>query len=72
MLICKGCGFYGRIIPGTMQGIIILAVLPAFFANIEPENKTFKTLWGTDRYTLIEQSDVFTNCKWFKSLITFM
>ena len=42
MLICKDCGFYAGIIPGTMQKIIILAVLPTFFVNTEPANKTLE------------------------------
>ena len=42
VLFCKDCGFYAGIILGTMQGSInILAVLPAFFVNTEPANKTF-------------------------------
>ena len=40
-----------------MQGIIVLAVLPAFFVNTEPANKTSQNSVETDRYTLIEQSD---------------
>ena len=47
MLICKDC----EIIPGTMQEFIILAVLPAFFVNTEPANKTFPNPVETDRCT---------------------
>ena len=53
-LICKDCGF-------MLQGIIILTVLAEFFVNTEPANKTFQNSVGTDQYTLIEQSDDFTN-----------
>ena len=63
MLICKDCGFYAGIIPGTMQEIIILAVLPAFFVNTEPADKTPQNSVETDRYILIEWSDDFTNYK---------
>ena len=67
VLICKDCGYYAGIIPGTMQETIIPPVLPAFFVNTEPANKGFQNSVGTDRYTLIEQSSdctVITNCKW--------
>ena len=40
VLIYKDCGDYARIILGTMEGIIVLAVLPVFFVNTKPENKT--------------------------------
>ena len=67
ILICNYCGYYAGIIPGTTQETIIPAVLPAFFVNTEPTNKTFQNSFGTDRYTLIERSGdytVITNCKW--------
>ena len=41
IIICKDCG-NNAIILGTMQGIIILAVLPAFFVSIKPANKPFQ------------------------------
>ena len=44
-----------------MQGIIIVKVLPASFITTETANKTFQNFYGTDRYTLIEQSDDLTN-----------
>ena len=40
VLICKDCGDYARIILGTIEGIIALAVLPVFFVNTKPANKT--------------------------------
>ena len=46
-----------------MQGIITLAVLPAFYVNTESTNKTFKNSIETDQCTLIKQSDDFTNFK---------
>ena len=44
VLIWEGCGNYAGVILGTTQGIII------------PEFKKFTKSFGTDRYTLIEQS----------------
>ena len=38
-----------------------LKVLPASFVTTETTNKTFQNSYGTDRYTLIEQLDDFTN-----------
>ena len=43
VLICKDCGFYDGIIPGTMREI--LAGFPGFFVNTEP---TFLNSVGTD------------------------
>ena len=51
VLICKDCGLFARIIVGTMQGIIIIAVLPVFFVNTEPTNEL-------DFSILLEQIDI--------------
>ena len=48
MLICKDCGNYSGI---TMQRIIILATLPAFFVNTKPESKTLKLHWNSSIYS---------------------
>ena len=48
---------------GTMQRIIILAVLLALYVNTKPANKSFQNSTGTDRYTLTEQSDFDANCR---------